>query len=166
LKSSQLKIFYRLSGDLSQIAIPRGLHRPGRRDRLWQQTCFEFFLAKQTSRKYFEWNLSPSLNWNSYGFRSYRLRNAEFKFLEVPRVETKRGVSSLQLSCSLDLSNLFSEPGPLDLGFSAVLLHRGGFCSYWALQHSGKRPDFHLRKNFSLSLNYSLPKRSSRRTLR
>ena len=45
---------------------------PARRDRLWEETCFEFFLAVKNSPRYWEFNLSPAGHWNVYRFADYR----------------------------------------------------------------------------------------------
>jgi hypothetical protein len=41
-----LSISYCLQGDLTQVVIPAIREDPQRKDRLWEQTCFEFFLGE------------------------------------------------------------------------------------------------------------------------
>ncbi|MBI2520261.1 MAG: hypothetical protein HYV97_07580 [Bdellovibrio sp.] len=63
------------------------------------------------------------------------------------------------------ISNLLSRPksfklfndsdGPLKAGLSAVIQTKekgGEKKSYWALQHTGPKADFHLPDNFTLTL--------------
>lgn len=42
-----LSLLYRLKGDLSKVVVPPVAKQPSRCDRLWEQTCFEFFLSAQ-----------------------------------------------------------------------------------------------------------------------
>jgi hypothetical protein len=55
-------------GDL-EIPAPAA---PMRKHGLWNETCFELFIAEQGSRSYREFNLSPAGHWNVYRFASYR----------------------------------------------------------------------------------------------
>src|SRR4026207_1596869 len=73
-----LRLRYFLDGDIDRIALPaRGAARraarpargaPGRAERLWQDTCFEAFVARRDARAYCELNFSPSEAWAAYGF--------------------------------------------------------------------------------------------------
>ena len=143
---------------------------PQRMDGLWQHTCFEAFLGISGSNAYWEFNLSPSLDWNVYRFTSYRKgQQADPTYACMPlqvigprsapaagdcRLAAPRAMLELELTCALppDLDDLVSSSPSLDLGLSAVLEARDGALSYWALNHPGTEPDFHDRRGLSLRL--------------
>src|SRR5512134_701601 len=76
-RANRLSVRYALTGDLSEIAIPAPQPFPMRKDKLWEETCLEFFLGPTDSERYWEFNLSPSGNWNVYRFASPRKGMAE-----------------------------------------------------------------------------------------
>ena len=57
---NNLIVNYLLKGDLSKISFPTTKINPERKDELWQETCFEFFLAIPNLKNYWEFNLAPS----------------------------------------------------------------------------------------------------------
>ncbi len=67
-----LSIDYALRGDLDKIEIPTTAETPTRKYGLWETTCFEFFLGLEGSNRYWEFNFSPSGDWNMYRFENYR----------------------------------------------------------------------------------------------
>ena len=67
-----LALRFLLTGEISQIEIPALSDAPERKNGLWEQTCFELFLAPKGSRIYWECNLSPAGDWNVYHFSDYR----------------------------------------------------------------------------------------------
>src|SRR5690606_23859440 len=67
-----LSIHYTLRGTLSLVQLPPTTAPAQRRQRLWEQTCFESFLAPAASEAYWEVNLSPAGHWNVYRFDAYR----------------------------------------------------------------------------------------------
>ena len=42
-----------------------------RRDELWTSTCLELFLSSPTGKSYWEYNFSPSGDWNIYYLNDY-----------------------------------------------------------------------------------------------
>ena len=71
-RAAALSVRYEVRGDLSKVSIPTAAEAPRRRDRLWEETCLELFLGTEDSDRYWEFNLSPSGNWNVYRFTRYR----------------------------------------------------------------------------------------------
>ncbi|HEY9846852.1 MAG TPA: hypothetical protein V6D03_11730 [Candidatus Caenarcaniphilales bacterium] len=67
-----LTIRYELLGPLTELVIPELGGRPVRKNALWEEMCFEFFLAIKNSLRYWEFNLSPAGHWNIYSFAAYR----------------------------------------------------------------------------------------------
>ena len=128
--------------------MPLPVPAPSRRDRLWEATCVELFLARRGSPGYWEVNLSPSGDWNVYRFDAYREGMREEKALSALPIRTIRGPAALRLHLDLALDELLRAEDALEAGVSAVLGHRGGGRTYWALAHCGPRPDFHLRESF------------------
>lgn len=146
-----LRVDYLLSGDLLQITVPEPVADRARRDDLWRHTCFELFAGPRDQTRYLEINVSPSGDWNTYSFTSYREGMA---LLPVAHFEShckRRSATELELRFSLELAAA-DAVGPLhDLAITAVIEHSDGAKSYWALTHTSDRPDFHKRDSFILT---------------
>jgi hypothetical protein len=72
--------------------------------------------------------------------------------LKDARPSPPRGpTSSLELEGVLNLAD-FPLFGPLVLGASAVMEYQDGAKDYWALAHTGEKPDFHLRSSFTAGI--------------
>ena len=71
-RSDIIAIHYVLNGALTQLVIPAAANVPVRKHGLWEETCFEFFLAVKNLPHYWEFNLSPAGHWNGYRFTAYR----------------------------------------------------------------------------------------------
>src|SRR5467141_2606655 len=66
-----IAVTYSLKGQLDRLRIPPP--RPPRiAARLWQHTCCEIFVARQSLPGYHEFNLAPSGEWAAYAFARYR----------------------------------------------------------------------------------------------
>ena len=123
-----------LDADLNRLRIPpRG--RARFRDGLWRHTCFEVFLARRFPA-YEEYNLSPSREWATYAFSSYRKRSDE----RIARPRWNGRVATIEAR------------GPVKIGLCVVIEERSGALSYWALRHPPGKPDFHHRRAFALEL--------------
>ncbi len=147
-----LNIGYALLGDLSGIAIPAREEPPGRKDRLWDETCLEVFLGRKDSGGYWEFNLSPAGHWNVYRFTAYRKgMREEPAFPSLPfRIRTEP--DAFRLSLELDIGKIVPASGDVEAGVCAVIRTVTGKTSHWALVHPGPRPDFHRRDGFALIL--------------
>jgi hypothetical protein len=141
-----------LLGNLSTIAIPEPRASPGRKDRLWEETCLEVFLGESGSERYWEFNLSPARDWNVYRFPSYRKEKLEeLAFTALPfRIRTEPG--ALRLSLDLGLEKIIPADSAIEVGVCAVLRTVTGARSHWALAHPSPRPDFHRRNGFTLKI--------------
>jgi hypothetical protein len=143
-------------GALEELVIPRLRQESDRerRDELWKHTCLEIFFGPADGSSYFEFNLSPSGDWNLYTFDSYRegMRRAEGEAgRTAPRVRAlkmRNDGESQMWEASLEPV----LPGPLVMGAASVLEYRDGRREYWALEHFGPKPDFHMRESFLLRL--------------
>jgi hypothetical protein len=145
-----LQIQMHVLSDRSLIRIPDAQAIPQRQHELWTTTCFEFFLGVPSESRYWEFNYSPSGDWNCYAFDDYRQGMREEAAVPLLRGRWTRQAEALSLDLEFDLSLLGLEAKPLELSLTAVIETQGGEISYWAIAHCGKQADFHRRENFSL----------------
>lgn len=157
LEGTKLTIAYLLSGDLEKVAIAPLGSGGGRRDRLWEQTCFEFFLAsgpEQTKNTpYWEFNLSPSGDWNVFALDGYRQGLREEEAIAHLSFSVERRPESIYLDLwEMEVSDLVNVEQPLWIGVSAVIILRDEKQTYWAIAHPGSEADFHHPESFVLCL--------------
>jgi hypothetical protein len=147
-----LKLLYELIGPLNNLATPPFSGEPKRRDRLWEETCFELFLNMRGSDTYWEFNLSPSGDWNAYRFNAYREgMQEEQAIIEFPfRVQGSPG--ALEVILEFDAEKIIPPDQTVDAAVSAVLKSLNGRTTYWALAHHGMAPDFHRKDGFLIKL--------------
>ncbi len=118
-----------------------------RRDELWKSTCFEAFLSlsAEPSQPYLEINCSPRGDWNIYSFDSYRQGMTPSPDLVAQLI--KRDVQPEYAVFTVQIRGpLPSEP--LLTSLTAVVQFVDGTISYWALQHSQEKPNFHDKSTF------------------
>jgi hypothetical protein len=151
-RSGALAVRYELTGPLDELAIPGPAVSPARRDGLWEETCFELFLAAKNSPRYQEFNLSPAGHWNVYRFADYREGMEEETAFDSLPFRVERGPNALSLVVEFDLSRVVPADQALEIGVSAVIESKSGEASHWALTHTGPEPDFHRREGFILKL--------------
>jgi hypothetical protein len=150
--SNNLSIEYKLLGPLAGLMLPPLTDKPARKNGLWEETCFEFFLGEKGSEHYREFNLSPSGHWNVYRFTSYREGMTEDPVFTSLPFDTVVRQGSLTLSLGLDPDKIIPAGKALEVGVSAVVKTKNGEFSHWALVHTGPQPDFHRRDAFILDL--------------
>ncbi|MCR9270195.1 MAG: DOMON-like domain-containing protein [Hyphomonadaceae bacterium] len=146
-----LCLTYRVDGLIETLRLPT--REPGgRRDQLWQHTCFELFVRDTASDQYFEFNFSPGGDWAAYAFDHYRQGGRNLN-CTPPKIETIQTDARLTVS----VSQLEWPPEivtePRQFGPTAILETKSGSRSYWALDHLGEAPDFHRSETFQLSLD-------------
>jgi hypothetical protein len=153
LLENLLDLHYSLTGATRQVFLPLPSPSPGRRDELWKATCFEFFLAVKDRPDYWEFNMSPSGDWNVYRMEAYRRLGfrQETGISHLPSVLNK-DMDEYALDVSLDLTPILRPGLELQIGITAVIQTHDGNQTYWALIHPGAQADFHLRESFILSL--------------
>lgn len=138
-----------LSGDISRLRIPAATTVPARTDGLWQHTCFELFARFPHGPGYVEFNFSPSGHWAAYQLDGYRHGMRELP-CAAPAVTFTRRNAGCVLAAEIRIPEL--DAGPLQIAAAAVLEDREGGLSYWALQHSEGKPDFHHESAFAAQL--------------
>ena len=151
-----LSIHYLVRGDIESILLPVPSDSPTRKHDLWQATCFEFFLAIKDQRHYWEFNLSPSGEWNAYHMDAYRrigfreettISNLPFEFTQ--------DADKLSLDFSVGLTPIIRAEQTVQVGITAILQTTEGNETYWALAHPGQQADFHLRESFMIEFQPS-----------
>ena len=141
-----LQVVFELDANLTDLIIPDfDSSKVQRLDNLWEHTCFEVFIAQKDMPNYWEFNLSPSGDWNIYSFTYYRKgMKPEMLFKALPLDVVIMSERKLNMRTAIDL-DLIPLSTDLVIGISAVLEDREGVKSYWAVNHPGKMPDFHAR---------------------
>jgi len=151
-QSNLLFINYELIGKLSEILVPNKSELPTRRNNLWDNTCFEFFIAIKDLPQYWEFNLSPSGDWNVYHFKDYHVGMIEeLTFKSLP-LKTQNQSELFQVSLECDLEKIINKSQSIELAISSVIRHKNNELSYWALTHCESKADFHIRNSFILEL--------------
>ena len=141
-------IWFCVGGPMDRFAIPEA-EEPGRRDELWQTTCFEAFLRPAGRTAYREWNFAPSGEWAVYDFAKYRHGMKEAKVASPPYIRLEDNLTWWALGATIAVE----ADKDWDLGLSAVLEEIDGTKSYWALAHPpGDKPDFHAADCFAAKL--------------
>lgn len=146
---SSLVVEYTITGAIDDLEIPASADtEPTRRDQLWENTCFEFFIGLPESPRYWEVNAAPNGDWNVYCFDDYRQAMAPEPACEQVNCTWQPITKGYYLTVELPTENWIAMEQPLELGVSTVLKTKG--VSHWALAHPGSEPDFHRRESFSL----------------
>jgi hypothetical protein len=151
-RGDTVAIRYNLRGDLAALMIPAPADLPARRHGLWEETCFEVFLAVKGQPRYWEFNLSPAGHWNVYGFAGFRQGMAEETAITSLPAGVKLRPDSLLVAVELAVAGIVAADQPLAIGVAAVIQLAGGGLTYWALTHAGPQPDFHRRDSFLVEL--------------
>jgi len=162
-----LHLSYSFTGNIEDVFLPPASVTPSRKDDLWKTTCFEFFLAIKDQPQYWEFNMSPSGDWNVYHMDAYRrvgfkeeisIQKLPFevqnpRVVEAPRTESRQYETDIiHLNAVVDLNPIVLQNQFLELGITAIIQTKDGNETYWALAHPAPFPDFHLRKGFILGL--------------
>jgi hypothetical protein len=147
-----LALRYELRGPRTDLVIPGPVELPARRHRLWEGTCFEFFLGVKEAPGYWEFNLSPAGHWNAYRFAGYREGMAEEGAITALPFRLRSRPDFLLLSLELDMAGILPAGQALMAGVAAVIQPVGGRATCWALTHCGPQPDFHRRESFILEM--------------
>lgn len=72
--------------------------------------------------------------------------------VELPTVERTSIGDRARFQIDLSVGKEYSSV-PMSISLTAVVLEKGDDKPfYWALAHSGVKPDFHLRESFTLEL--------------
>lgn len=158
-----LTLHYSLAGNINEVLLSPTSPIPSRKDDLWKETCFELFLAIKDQPGYWEFNISPSGDWNVYRMDAYRRIGfrEETGISQLP-FEFQNRSNECSLNISVDLAALIEPGHELEMAITAVIKTRDGRETYWALAHPAHDADFHLRESFILALaQQTLPSEQS-----
>lgn len=147
-----LHLHYTLAGPLDAVVLPPPAAAPARQWLLWENTCFECFLAVPGEAGYWELNLSPAGHWNVFRLTGYRTGIQEEPAYDSLDLHLARRPRELILKLELDLERIARDNQALAAGLTAVVKLAAGSLTYWALAHLGPEPDFHRRDSFLVSL--------------
>jgi len=152
-RAETLSVRFEVRGDLSMVAIPVDEEAPRRKDRLWEETCLELFLGTEDSERYWEFNLSPSGNWNIYRFTRYREGMREEPAIMSLPYDIRRDPEALVLTAEIRLEKIVPAGKGLAATAAAVIRTTDGAKSHWAQAHPALHPDFHRREGFMMILS-------------
>ena len=134
------------------MLLPAATEAPRREDRLWEETCFELFLAAAESDAYWELNLSPSGHWNVYRFDGYREGMREETAITSLPIDLRWDSEALHLAAEICIGMIVPAGKDLAATFAVVIKTSDGGKSHWAPVHPASRPDFHRRDGFAFIL--------------
>lgn len=157
-EGNSLQLSYKLTGDVTALALPGLTAMAQRKNELWQHSCFEFFLGIQGEPGYWEFNLSPSGDWNVYRLSGYRENLVPEPAYSALPFNVIVAESFCELALELDLSGIVDSNQFLEVGVTTVVEQKpepgsdAGRISYWAIAHTGPEADFHRRDSFGIQL--------------
>ena len=144
--------------EATQAITQRATGRHNDSSNLWDHTCFELFLGARGESRYFEVNVSPTGEWQCYCFDDERQGMRESNTLKLVGCEFSLSLEGAELEITLKHNFMALGYKQLNAGISAVIEMKPGSANkkselrYYALGHSGPRPDFHCRENHSIQL--------------
>jgi hypothetical protein len=151
-RSGILSVSYELKGPVQNLSIPVSIGKPERRNGLWVETCFELFMGPIDSEAYWEFNFSPSGNWNIYRFDAYRQGMQEEHAIEALPFGAAILQDSFNLNIEIELGKFTLSGQKIEVALCAVVKDINASVTYWALAHHGTKPDFHRRDGFIIKL--------------
>ena len=158
-RGDTLSVLCEVRGNLSRVRIPAAAGAPRRRNRLWEETCVELFLAIDDSGAYWELNLSPSGHWNVYRFTGYREGMREEAAIASLPIDVRSDPGTLLLAAECGIGAIVPAHRGIAATVAAVIRTNDEGRSHWAPSHPAYRPDFHRRDGFGLILPATAPQR-------
>jgi len=153
LHKNIVDLHYLPAGEIEDVLLPSTSVNPRRKDELWKATCFEFFLAIKDQPQYWEFNMSPSGDWNVYHMDAYRrIGFREETSIHLSEFEFARETNRFTLDVIVDLSPIILQAQVLEVGITAIIQTKDDNETYWAVTHPAPFADFHLRESFILGL--------------
>lgn len=144
IDQNKVKINFLLTGEINEICWPL-VKNEKRRDELWKESCFEFFVMEKNGPAYLEFNFWPTGEFNVYHFNEYRKLSGEYKGFE--KFDYKFSKNEKSLSFHLVFDSVWKEKRDLFVSMTMVLKRVSGRVEYYAWRHSESRPDFHSAKS-------------------
>ena len=113
---------------------------------LWEDTCFECFLANSAEQSYVEFNFSPTGDWQVFRFSDYRF-GGQLDSNWAPHDFYHRQETPSEHQFNFEMRLLEGAWPESPLLQAATVIRQPEEMLYYALSH-GRRPDFHLRDHF------------------
>ena len=152
-KVNDLSIHFALTGNIENLTCSEPSAHPTRKDELWKSTCFEFFIASPNQPEYWEFNISPSGDWNIYHMDTYRRVGfrGETLIQQLP-FSVQKETGCISVDATIDLSPIIQTENTIQVGITSIIQTKDGYETYWALTHPNPQADFHLRESFMIEL--------------
>lgn len=146
-----LNLNFTITGTIKDISFDKFSNSPERKWNLWEHTCFEMFIASTETSDYFEFNFSPSGNWNVFHLDDLRLGIKEHPHIRItihpPLIETNSYSQSIEIVDQNEILKHYKQ-----IGITAITKEKE-VAKYWSILHPKKDiPDFHTRESFCLKL--------------
>jgi hypothetical protein len=152
-RNNLLEIQYALHGKTEDILLPTLSVNPTRKQELWKATCLEFFLAVKDLPQYWEFNMSPSRDWNVYRMDAYRrIGFREETLIQQLQFDVQKHTNGFLLNATVDLNPIIQIEQILEVAVTAIIQTKEGGETYWALVHPRSQADFHRRESFTLAM--------------
>jgi len=141
--STQLRVDYEIIGKITNYNFPIQTKQQ-RADKLWLDTCFELFIANKEKQEYWELNISPSTEWNSYYFTKYKKGMKESNMFLTPQIKTSNSKTKYKFSFETIIQKEIPSD-KLEINISAILLDKNKKRSFYSINKRYGSPDFHDR---------------------
>ncbi len=152
-KRNDLSVRYELTGNIDSLSLPEPSAQPARKDELWKFTCLEFFMAVPDQPEYWEFNMSPSGNWNVYHMDAYRrISFREETLIQRLPLSVRKETGCVSIDATVDLNPIVKAEDLLRVGITSIIQTKEGYETYWALTHPEVQADFHIRESFIIEL--------------
>lgn len=146
-----LFVSFRINEGLPLIDLGSSTPKKERIVKLWEKTCFEFFL-KNEKNSYVEFNFSPNFEWNCFYFEKKGDPLKEWERMDRPTTEILLSLNDYflvaELRKELFPKGFFDQKSKLEIALTSVIKNKKGELSYWALAHADARPNFHDFRSF------------------
>lgn len=142
-RGPRLFLEYKIRDPFNKVQISNH-SKDVRKEGLWNETCFEFFIKQPSTGEYLEFHFAPQSGaWNVIHFNSYRKRSVEqFPWKNFKGLPNRRG-----FEIDLNMIEQILGPGPYQCGMTTVIKTQNEI-SYFALQHSDVMANFHHPASF------------------
>ena len=147
-----ISIHYSVRGEIKNILLPNP-STSSRKDDLWKATCFEFFIAIPNLPEYWEFNMSPSSEWNIYHMDTYRrIGFREESAIDELQFAFKQTANEFSADISVNLHSIIRLVQNLQVNVTAIIQTKDKNETYWSLAHPSQQADFHLKESFIINI--------------
>lgn len=154
IKSSgeSLVCSYIITGNITNLSLKEG-RSAKRHSYLWLDTCFELFLKDANSPDYYEFNFASNSDYNIFHFPEYRAPLTETNdFLVDSRMEIE---SVNKIVFDFEIFPHTDVAGKEYSFLASVILNtKDQKVSFWAVDHSTPKADFHDPKTYKNRIRF------------